>query len=199
MGRFNKKICFISGFILLMGSLLIFSIPQEAYGFDGTDVKVKVEDFKFPHYKENGQLLLIIYGQNVKNEGILIKLQELLVDFVKEKLDKTKSVKDFRKIELYKLNETNANIEKFWKDKEHTQAFIKSNSAVINRRNEVITGEEKIIFRSPFMDIDGVGYDFDYSNQKIHIRSKVKVNLRTDNIDQNKVNGSILKPQKKEN
>ena len=43
---------------------------------------------------------------------------------------------------------------------------------------KVLRGDTPAFFRSREMDIDGVGFDADYENKLIHIRSKVRMVIR---------------------
>ena len=59
------------------------------------------------------------------------------------------------------------------------KGVIETPSAVYDKNTQKVTGNKKITYRSSAMDLDGVGFDIDQVKQIVHIRSKVKVVLRS--------------------
>ncbi len=59
------------------------------------------------------------------------------------------------------------------------KGVVKTPSAVYDKNTQQVTGNEKITYRSSAMDLDGIGFDIDQVKQIIHIRSKVKVILKS--------------------
>ena len=59
------------------------------------------------------------------------------------------------------------------------KGVIKTPSAVYDKNTQKVFGNEKITYRSSAMDLDGVGFDIDQVKQLIHIRSDVKVVLKS--------------------
>ena len=59
------------------------------------------------------------------------------------------------------------------------KGVIKTPSAVYDKNTQQVTGNKKITYRSSAMDLDGVGFDIDQVKQLIHIRSDVKVVLKS--------------------
>lgn len=60
------------------------------------------------------------------------------------------------------------------------KATISTPKAEYDRATKIIRGDDKVHFRSPEMDADGVGFDVDHEKQMIHIRSNVRVTLKQD-------------------
>jgi hypothetical protein len=58
------------------------------------------------------------------------------------------------------------------------RGVVTTPSAVYDRPNNMITGNQWIKYRSKEMDLDGVGFDIDQTKQTIHIRSGVKVVIK---------------------
>ncbi len=58
------------------------------------------------------------------------------------------------------------------------KAVVFTPSAVYNYATKEIKGEKQIHYRSPEMDVDGVGFDIDQDAQLLHIRSCAKVKLK---------------------
>ena len=65
------------------------------------------------------------------------------------------------------------------KDQNDIKGTVTTTKGVYDRSTKIIQGEEEVHFRSAGMDVDGVGFDADQKKETIHIRSKVKVILRS--------------------
>jgi len=138
-----------------------------------------LNDFILPQYKNgNGTLQFIVYGEKAINLGALINLTNPLLDIVKDNIKDINQIKNFQGLRLYPINMHQSGKSQFWKDKDCVRAFISSPSAVYDRTNEMLRGDEEVHFRSPEMDIDGIGFDADKERKFIHVRSKVKVIIK---------------------
>jgi hypothetical protein len=65
------------------------------------------------------------------------------------------------------------------KDQNDIKGTVTTTKGVYDRSTKIIQGDEEVHFRSAGMDVDGVGFDADQKKETIHIRSKVKVILRS--------------------
>lgn len=178
MGRTHAKILFLTFACLLN----IFSgSPAEAQNAEALAI---LEDFKLPEYDaKTGKLQFVLYGEKAKTPGVMIYLDGVLVDVVKEDIKDINDVKDLKGIKLYKIGSPESFVKDFWKDKDHSQALIETPQAVYDRSIKVVKGNKEIHLRSPMIDVDGVGFDADYASKIIHIRKQVKVVLRMDAIE----------------
>ncbi len=59
------------------------------------------------------------------------------------------------------------------------KGVVKTPFAIYDKNTRKVTGNKKVTYRSPEMDLDGIGFDIDQVKQIIHIRSKVKVTLKS--------------------
>ena len=173
MGKYHAKICVLS---LLVTRVLFLS--SLLFGEEG-GTSTTLTNFALPEFSQDtGKLQFILYGDKAEAVGPIIKLSNVLVDLVKEDIQQVNDVTDFSKLKVYKIDEKTPQIIVFWNSKPHCKAIIQTSQAVYDRTTKTANGKEKIFFRSPFMDIDGVGFDTDYVNQIIHVRNKVKVVIR---------------------
>ena len=58
------------------------------------------------------------------------------------------------------------------------RGVVTTPSAIYDRTNNLVSGNQWIRYRSKEMDLDGVGFDIDQIKQNIHIRSDVKVTIK---------------------
>ena len=175
MGRINGTV-----FLLMSGlTALTALLPLCASGADDTGAAVSLTDFALPEYrKKDNRLQFIIYGDRATNLGAFINLENPLMDIVNENIRNINEVVPLGGVKLYPLNASAAEVSRFWADKKHCRALIFSTAAEYNKNTKVLRGDTPAFFRSREMDIDGVGFDADYENKLIHIRSKVRMVIR---------------------
>lgn len=63
---------------------------------------------------------------------------------------------------------------------EDIKGTVETPVAVYDQSSKTVAGNEKISYRSPEVDISGVGFDIDQEKQTLHIRSKVEVVIKGD-------------------
>ena len=175
MGRINGTV-----FLLMSGlTALAALLPLCASGADDTGAAVSLTDFALPEYrKKDNRLQFIIYGDRATNLGAFINLENPLMDIVNENIRNINEVVPLGGVKLYPLNTPAAEVKQFWADKNHSRALIFSTAAEYNKNTKVLRGDTPAFFRSREMDIDGVGFDADYENKLIHIRSNVRMVIR---------------------
>ena len=176
MGRFNGTI-----FFLIAAGLSAFTVllPDQAAAADDTGAAVSLTNFALPEYrKKDNRLQFIIYGDRATNLGAFINLENPLMDIINENIGNINEVVPLGGVKLYPLHTPSAEVKKFWADKKHSRALIFSTAAEYNKNTKVLRGDTPAFFRSREMDIDGVGFDADYENKLIHIRSNVRMVIR---------------------
>ncbi len=142
------------------------------------------EQFKFPEFdSKTGQLKFIVYGNKANTLDEFILMEEVLLDFVKKEIKDISTIEEYKNRDIYPLNTKENIIQKFWKSKKHTKQFIKAAVANYDKSTKFIKGKKKIEFRSPNIDIDGVGFDMASSDKILNIYKDVKVHLRSSQID----------------
>lgn len=139
-------------------------------------------DFKLPQYDEKGKLMFILYGRSGYAVGINVNLENVLVDMIRRNMTDIDGIKDLSRLTLYPIDSTRAQVLEFWKGQPHSDALVWSPTAVFDRSANIIKGNDKVMFRSRFIDIDGIGFDGDSKSKTIHLRKDVKVVVRSEMI-----------------
>lgn len=118
---------------------------------------VTVKNFKKPDYNEKtGKLNYIIYGENAKTVGTLVKMEKVKIDFMEP-------------------------------DEKTIKGVITSPEADYDRAAKLIRGDREVLYSSPAVEAQGMGFDADQARQIVHIRKDVRVTIRsTDPIFQKK-------------
>ncbi len=176
MGFRNPKIYGLSAALALLATLA----PQAQAG-DDAGTSAVLQNFILPEYKKaDNRLQCILYGDKAVNLGALIDLKNPLLDIVQDDIKNINDVSNLQGTVLYPINEPTPAVKAFWSDKPHSKALISSPTAQYDRTTKILKGDDLVHFRSPGVDIDGVGFDAENERKFIHIRSKVKVIVRPD-------------------
>lgn len=165
--------------IAVLRVLLVLMVFGVSLCAQMTDHQVILSNFKLPEYNDEGKLQVVCYGGKADAKGIIVGLEDVLVDFVQDNIKNIDEVKNFEGLKLYSIDMTPKKVEEFWKDKPHSRALLGAPEAKIDRVQKTIRGDGKVHLRSRLMDIDGVGFDVDFPSKTVHIRSKVTVVIRT--------------------
>lgn len=151
----------------------------EANASEDAGASATLDSFILPEYhKSDNRLQCVIYGQKAVNQGAFITLRNPLLDIVHDNIKDINAVSNMQGVKLYPIDLPTDGVRVFWKGKEHSRALVSSPSAVYDRTTKMLRGDESVLFRSPGMDIDGVGFDANDETRFIHIRSNVRVIVR---------------------
>ncbi len=173
MERFNAKIFVLS---LLVFAAMFYAIPQTMAQAGGRTVIS--EKFKYPGYDKDCKLKFMIYGERAETVGVAYKLQNVMIDVVKEDIKSVKDVKDIQGMKLYPIGSDKKTVDKFWKKVDHSRAILFTPKATFETATKLVRGKDEIHLRAREIDVDGVGFDADYNRQIINIRSKVRMVIR---------------------
>lgn len=182
MGSSNRKIHVLI-FLVAISAVLGFATRLASDDASGTAAILEI--FVLPEYKQNkeggqGKLQFILYGKKAVNLGATVDMQQVLIDMVRDDIKSIDEIKNLENVKIYPLNEKPENIRLFWKDKQHSKAIIETSKALYDKSTRIARGSEKVHFRSQLMDVDGVGFEGEYANQTVLIKSDVKVLIRSE-------------------
>lgn len=160
--------------LLILALFPVFLSSQEI----GT--RAKIRSFTMPQYHEkDNRLQFIVYGKSADNKGALLLLDDMVIDFIRNGLNDINQVKMLPDVLPYPLDAPAADIRAYWRGKTHSQGLVFSDAAALDKNTRMLRSDQKVKFRSNFLDVDGVGFDADQSRKFLHIRSNVKLKIRS--------------------
>ena len=172
MGRITVA---LSWLILLV--LLCTAVPCSG---DDIGMHAKIRTFMMPQYHEKDERLqFIVYGSGADNKGALLFLTDMVVDFIRNDLQDMNNVKLVPEIEGYALDTPLQSVTDFWKRLPHSQGLIFCETATLDKTTKILRSDKPVQFRSEYLDVNGVGFDAFQEKRLLHIRSNVKMQLRT--------------------
>lgn len=146
---------------------------------DGVGTSATMEQFALPEYKKGGgELQYIIYGSRAQNLGAFINLEGPILDVVRKNTN-IFHVKQLLGQPLYPFGSNPRTVADFWKQYPTSDAILTTKTAVYDKNTKILRGDDIVELRSREMDLQGVGFDADFDNRTVHVRSKVKVIIRS--------------------
>ena len=137
---------------------------------------ISTKNTTLPLYNDD-ELQALLFGKEIRRSGRLLLITGPCIDIVRKNVDlnlvKTGGAK------VYPLNAPITDILKFWKNRIlFSDGVVVSNSADVDQSIRQAFGKDRIFFRSPAIDIDGIGYHANYKESHCLIKSDVKIIIR---------------------
>ena len=173
MGRITGA---LSGLILFLFLLAAAPCSGEDAGMNA-----KIRSFRMPQYhKNNDRLQFIVYGDSADNKGALLFLTNMMVDVIDSDITDVKQVALIPGVTAYELSDDSPWVRQFWSKIPHSQGLIFCETATLDKTTKILRSDRPVQFRSEYLDINGVGFDAYQEKRLLHIRSNVKIKLRTE-------------------
>ncbi len=153
---------------------------------------LKVYKARLPIYKKK-RLQYMIFCAVMTRKADKIYADDATIDLVKNNVDVNK-IKYLEDVKPYKLGTSPAEIAEFWKDKTNTLGFISSSKATILQESKVTSGNKKVFFRSPQLDLNGIGFTANFDKRIIQVLQDVDIIVRMNSGKGKKISkGDIVK------
>ncbi len=172
---------------LLIGALLCsLSLPAFAAS-DDLDVlrDLVLNHAKVPLYNKKN-LQLMAFCDKAERQGKLVVGSNTLLDLIRRDAD-VDAIKDGWGVKFYDLGATLPGVVDFWKGRLYSEGVMFSPRADIDQEQRLAFGEEPVFFRSPVLDLDGVGFEADFNKRTVLIREDVRIVVRTGSSDPRKI------------
>ncbi|MFA6714336.1 MAG: LptA/OstA family protein, partial [Victivallaceae bacterium] len=161
-------------FILFLSALLLLNCA----GSRGDELgALKIYKARLPIYHKK-RLQLMIFCAVMTRKADKIFAEEAVIDIFKRNIN-INNIKYLEDIKPYVLGTTPADVAEFWKDKTFSHGFIYSSKAIIQQESKVASGNEKVFFRSPQLDLNGIGFTANFDTRVIKVLEDVDILIRT--------------------
>lgn len=142
---------------------------------------LKTKESRFPVYNKE-RLQLMIYSAETERQGELIATVNPVMDIIRKDAD-VDDIDSGAKTEIYPLGSPFVTVLAFWTKRLYSEGVVSSHQADIDQGHQLAAGGEPVFFRSPLLDINGVGFDADYGKKTLKVRSDVNIVLRMGGSD----------------
>jgi lipopolysaccharide export system protein LptA len=167
-------------FIFLVLLALGMPLTEVARGNDNIH-SLKTINARLPMYNKD-RLQFFIYSRELVRQGNKIDAKDAIIDLIRKGIN-VDHIKYMDKVEPYPLGAPAVQVLDFWKDKMHSEGIIMSPAAQIDQSSKTASGMEKVRFRSPMMDLDGVGFLANYDKRNVLIRKDVQIVIRMEAVE----------------
>jgi lipopolysaccharide export system protein LptA len=154
---------------------------------------LKVYKARLPIYNKK-RLQYMIFCEVMTRKANKIYAEDAIIDLVKNNVD-VNNIVYLEGVKPYKLGTSTAKITEFWKDKPNTLGFIASSQATILQESKVTSGNKKVFFRSPQLDLNGIGFTANFGTRIIKVLQDVDiiVRMKSDKKSKTLSEGNIVK------
>ena len=149
---------------------------------------------KIPIYDSKQQLQVMAFVDRAVPEGKLIVGKNTVLEIIKKDTN-VDHINDAWQLKYYGLDAKLPEVVKFWAPRlTYSSGVFITQQANIDQKNRRVFGTAPVYFRSPEIDLDGLGFDSNFKNRTIQVNNDVNVVLRMASSDPRKLkSGEIEK------
>jgi len=137
---------------------------------------LKIYKARLPIYNRK-ELKYMVFSAVMTKISDKIFAEEAIIDLIKKNVDVDKIIY-LEDAKPYKLGTSPADVAEFWKDKTTSLGFISSSRATILQESQIASGDKEVFFRSPKLDLNGVGFVANFDIRIIKVLKEVDLIIR---------------------
>ena len=157
---------------------------------------LRTRESRIPVYSKD-RLQLLLYGEECFQKGRLLEMTSPVLDIIRPDAD-IDTIDTGKNTRIYPLGAPFADVLKFWSGHLFSDGVVVTGKADIDQEHKIAAGGGPVFFRSPLLDLNGVGFDADYGKKTIFVRKDVQIVLRTAASDPFKIVKNGKMPEKYE-
>ncbi|MDD5698715.1 MAG: LptA/OstA family protein [Victivallaceae bacterium] len=127
------------------------------------------------YHKEHLQFM--IFWKEIIRIADKTYAKDAVIDLIKKNIDINK-IKYLENAKPYPLDTPTPAVAEFWKDKISSDGFIVTSKATILQEKKTVSSNEKVFFRSPQLDLNGIGFTADFDSKIIKVLQEVNIIIR---------------------
>ena len=137
---------------------------------------LKVYNARLPIYNKK-RLRYMIFCTVMTRVANKLFADDAVIDLIKNNIDVNKIVY-LENVKPYKLGTSPDKVAEFWKDKTNSIGIISTSKATVIQESKIASGDKKVFFRSPQIDLNGVGFTANFDTRVIKVLTKVNIVIR---------------------
>lgn len=142
---------------------------------------------KIPVYDSQKRMQMMVFVDRAVREGKIIAGENTVLDVVRKGCN-VDSISDAWQLKYYSLTAKLSEVVKFWQRRTvYSEGVIITEKANIDQENNRAFGTSPVYFRSPMIDLDGIGFDVNFKTNTIQVNNDVNVVLRMASSDPRKL------------
>ena len=136
---------------------------------------------KLPVYNKQN-LQMMIFCDRAERQARSIVGTDVVLDLIRRGAD-LDLIRDGWEIKPYPLEAKLSEVFGFWKDRLYSDGVIQTSKADVDQESRTAYGEEPVFFRSPLLDLNGVGFEADLAKRTVLVKADVEIVLRMETSD----------------
>ena len=130
-----------------------------------------------------GRLQMVIYSASAERRGETMVGFDTVLSVIRNGAD-ADTIRDDWNLAVYSLGSPLRQVLDFWKLRiGYCEGIMTTPEAEIDNAGRHAGGNRDVHFRSPILDLDGVGFDADFDRRTISVNSQVRIVLRQETAD----------------
>ena len=143
---------------------------------------VTVSNVKVPFYKR-GTLESMIFADKAEYRAKLLYGHNVIINMLQTKVNPDQIRNDWQ-LKLYPLNASLREVFDFWRSRSHyCNGVIYTPEGALDQTEQRAASDREIKFRSPLLDLDGIGFASDFKQRQFKVNSDVHFIMRNQKSD----------------
>ncbi|MCQ2379618.1 MAG: LptA/OstA family protein [Victivallaceae bacterium] len=154
---------------------------------------LELRNAKIP-VNQGGRLQMMVYADHGVRQGMSIDGREVVLEVIRKKVD-VDLIGDGWNTRYYKLGAPLSEVSDFWRNRiAYSDGVMITKRALLDQEHGRALGSYPVFFRSPEIDLDGVGFVADFDHRTMQVESDVKIVMREAKYDPRKLLSSSKIP-----
>ena len=193
-GRVFRLICILVP-MMFAAAPRLESAPKQQNIDDLRGLSLK--NAKIPIFNRSHLQMMIFSGEAERRGETMISLNTVL-EIIRRGAN-ADDITDGWGIKPYRLDAKLPEVLDFWRKRiAYCEGVITTSECEIDQIGHRAIGSQKVYFRSPVLDLDGVGFEADFDRRTIAVNSQVRIVIRQKSADPEKLLHTDKLPEKYE-
>ena len=185
--------------MLIFKILLAFILVSPLMAKEGIDSLkgLRFGNAKIPVY-QRGNLQMMIFTDSGFRSGKVIHGDNVVLELIRKGAD-IDEISDAWSTKPYALGADLAEILDFWRTRmAYSDGVMTSVKGEVDQDSDKASGNERVYFRSPAIDLNGIGFEADFKQHTIRVNSDIDIVMRKSSADPGKIISGGKMPEKYE-
>ena len=140
---------------------------------------------KLPVYNRQN-LQVMVFCDRAERSGRMMVGYDVVLDLIRRGAD-VDSIRNGWGLKAYPLDAKLPEILAFWGERPYSDGVILTSLANVDQETRMADGDEPVFFRSPLMDLNGIGFEADFDKRTVLVKEDVRIVVRMEGSDPRRI------------
>ncbi len=140
-------------------------------------------------------LQMMIFCDRAERQAKTMVGTDVVIDLIRRGAD-IDSIGDGWGLKPYPLDAKLPEVFQFWMTRLHSDGIITTAKADVDQESRMAYGDDPVFFRSPLLDLNGIGFEADLGKRTVLVKSDVNIVLRMETSDPRRFKPDAKLPEK---